>query len=74
MSRTRKRKRKREETLGSEEEELLELQRQAYTAATTWHDGLALGYLGVDMGKCLDYMMVQNVNNAILNTMRESDG
>jgi len=53
---------------------LAALQARSHQIATTWYEGVDLQYLGVNLGRCLDYSMIQNVNNAILNAMRGHDG
>lgn len=64
------RKRKRKRSHVDEEATLAALQTRSHQIATTWHEGIDLQYLGVNLGQCLNYSMIQNVNNAILNTMR----
>jgi len=68
------RKRKRKRSPADEEATLAALQARSHQIATTWYEGIDLQYLGVNLGRCLDYSMIQNVNNAILNTMRGHDG
>ena len=72
MSSNRKRKRKQPPT--DEGAVLAALQARSHQIATTWYEGVDLQYLGVNLGRCLDYSMIQNVNNAILNAMRGHDG
>ena len=68
------RKKRRKRPAPPEGAALSSLQAQTYRVATTWHQGIDLQYLGVDLGQCIEYPIIQNVNNAILNTMRGHDG
>ena len=63
-----------QEPPADEEAMLAALQTRSHQIAATWYQGIDLQYLGVDLGRCLAYPMIQNVNNAILNAMRGHDG
>ena len=69
MARKRARKRK------PSQPDLEALQAETYAAATRWHEDLALELLGVDLGRCLEFPVLQTVNATELETMRgEADG
>jgi hypothetical protein len=41
---------------------LLALQKETHRIATTWHEGLGLDYIGVNLGQCLEYNVLNSVN------------
>ena len=45
-----------------EEARLQALQQETYRVAKTWYKGLGLDYLGVDLGQCLEYNVLNSVN------------
>lgn len=67
MSRKRKRKSKRQSRLE-------EMQAEAYRIATTWWQGkVDLEFLGVDLGDCLTYSMLEAINSITRQEMVESE-
>lgn len=47
---------------GDEGSKLLATQGETYRIATTWYEGLGLDYIGVDLGRCLEYNVLNSVN------------
>ena len=47
------------------------LQAATYRAATTWYADLDLNFYGVNLGACLEYSMIQNLNQAVLQELKE---
>ena len=61
-----KRKRKRKRT----QPQLEEMQRESHRIATTWwRDRIDLTYNGVDLGRCLEYTMLEAINSVTKHEM-----
>lgn len=54
-------------------ERLTALQRQTHKIATTWYRGCNLELLDVNMGQCVEYSVIQNVNTAVRAALEGDD-
>jgi hypothetical protein len=46
-------------------EALTDLQRQVFHVSTAWREGLTLEYNGVDLAHCLQYPLIQFINQTV---------